>query len=133
MSYYFSDNNFFMSGYNLDDNTLKVNQANKIKICGNCGKKGHLYKYCSEPITSIGIIGIKLDIDDSALKSVLTELKTTANIDLDSCIGITGDVKDATIYNSKLKFSLVSRKHSVAFIEFVRGRYEIDNFGGIIY
>ena len=24
--------------------------------CGNCGKKGHMYKQCKEPVTSLGII-----------------------------------------------------------------------------
>ena len=27
--------------------------------CGNCGKNGHIYKECQEPITSLGIIGYK--------------------------------------------------------------------------
>ena len=26
------------------------------KICKNCGKRGHINKFCSEPITSYGII-----------------------------------------------------------------------------
>ena len=43
---------------------------NKNIICNNCGKFGHTHKQCSEPITSIGIICIRV-ADDIKLK--LTE------------------------------------------------------------
>ena len=32
----------------------------KSIYCGNCGKFGHTYRHCSEPITSIGIILYKI-------------------------------------------------------------------------
>ena len=32
---------------------------NNRKICCNCGKKGHIYKRCKEPVTSFGIIAFK--------------------------------------------------------------------------
>ena len=28
----------------------------KIIYCGNCGKKGHVYKNCYKPIISLGIL-----------------------------------------------------------------------------
>ena len=39
----------------------------------------------------------------------------------------------AIYYKDKIQFALISRKHSVGFIEFVRGRYELDNVNGIMY
>ena len=33
---------------------------NKQIICNNCGKFGHTHKQCSEPITSLGIICLKV-------------------------------------------------------------------------
>jgi 8-oxo-dGTP pyrophosphatase MutT (NUDIX family) len=33
---------------------------NRKIYCGNCGKNGHIYKECKEPITSLGIIGYKI-------------------------------------------------------------------------
>ena len=34
---------------------------NRNMICTNCRKKGHEYKDCIEPTTSLGIILLKLD------------------------------------------------------------------------
>ena len=33
------------------------------KYCNNCGKRGHISRYCNEPITSYGVLLIK-DTDD---------------------------------------------------------------------
>ena len=37
--------------------------SKKLKdiYCGNCGKKGHVYKKCHYPVMSLGIICVKLD------------------------------------------------------------------------
>lgn len=34
--------------------------------CRNCGKHGHLIKHCHEPITSVGIVSFKIDMDDES-------------------------------------------------------------------
>ena len=33
----------------------------KNVYCGNCGKFGHIYKRCTAPITSLGVICYKKD------------------------------------------------------------------------
>ena len=38
----------------------KKNEYYKRIICGNCGMKGHIYKYCKEPIISLGIIVFRI-------------------------------------------------------------------------
>src|SRR6202012_5347638 len=40
------------------------NKFKKNIYCGNCGKYGHTYKKCSEPITSLGIVNIKVDVEN---------------------------------------------------------------------
>jgi len=56
--------------------------------CSNCGKMGHLYKICQEPIMSYGII----------------------------------------CYNKKTKkFLLIQRRHSIAYVDFIRGKYSFDD------
>tara|TARA_B100000674_G_C37911092_1_gene948626 strand:- start:829 stop:1740 length:912 start_codon:yes stop_codon:yes gene_type:complete len=51
----------------INQNCLREN--NKLRknniICGNCGKKGHTYKYCKEPIISLGAILFKLQETDN--------------------------------------------------------------------
>jgi len=61
--------------------------------CNNCGKKGHVFKACRNPITSCGLILInssKLPTDDP------------------------------------LKILMVRRKDSMAYTEFLRGKYNLD-------
>jgi len=52
---------------NKNDKLIKKNKKkknkkkkNKIIICNNCGKKGHVYKFCDEPKISLGIICYRL-------------------------------------------------------------------------
>ena len=59
-------------------------------ICKNCGKEGHVYKFCKEPIISIGIILFK-------------------------------------IMNNDIKFLCIQRKHSLNFVEFIGGKYDVFN------
>ena len=37
------------------ENNSKINRTRRV-YCGNCGKIGHIYKQCNEPITSLGIL-----------------------------------------------------------------------------
>ena len=83
----------------------------KIK-CGNCGKKGHIYKDCVSPVMSMGLICIRYDkkrINDIISKGShhLTTNTTTSK------------------QYPKIKYLLICRKHSTAFVEFIRGKYEI--------
>jgi ADP-ribose pyrophosphatase YjhB (NUDIX family) len=62
--------------------------------CNNCGKKGHVFKICRDPIISCGLILInksKLPIEDS------------------------------------LELLMVKRKDSMAYTEFLRGKYTIED------
>lgn len=43
----------------MDINVNKFYKSRKNILCGNCGRKGHMYKSCKFPIESYGIICIK--------------------------------------------------------------------------
>lgn len=101
---------------------------NKKKIfCCNCGKYGHKYSKCNDPITSIGIIAIK--IDDSAIFNNFIKY-----FDKDHYFNL---VKSNTINNNillktneyidKFKFLMIRRKKTLGYIEYIRGRYDEDN------
>lgn len=62
----------------------------KTIYCTNCGKVGHNYKNCKNPIISYGIMLFKYE-------------------------------------ESQFKLLLVQRKDSIAYIEFIRGKYSISN------
>ena len=58
--------------------------------CGNCGKYGHAYKRCLQPITSLGIIIYKKHQDT-------------------------------------IKYLMIQRKDTLGFVEFMRGKYNLEN------
>jgi ADP-ribose pyrophosphatase YjhB (NUDIX family) len=62
--------------------------------CNNCGKRGHVFKSCTDPIISYGIILI--DQPNLPVKTLP-------------------------------KLLMVRRKDSMAYTEFLRGKYELDN------
>lgn len=122
--------------YNIENKT----RSSKM-YCSNCGKFGHIYKQCKDPVTSLGIISVHLNIphvnqfSDDSLK----------NICFNNTIDQYGDKLDIYRYNNnnlgnlrnilksknKIKFLLIQRKHTLTFIEFIRGRYKVDNFNQI--
>jgi len=92
---------------------------NKTIVCCNCGKSGHVYKKCFNPITSLGVICFKRDNLVSIQKSVskITWKKFVS------------EYPNNILENKKstLKFLLIRRKDSLSFSEFVRVKYNIDD------
>ena len=62
--------------------------------CGNCGKFGHMYKRCTAPITSLGIICFKQN-------------------------------------ENEIKYLMIQRRDTLGFVEFMRGKYNIENISYI--
>lgn len=123
----------------------KRKQHKKNIYCNNCGKYGHQYKKCNDPITSYGILTFKLDnLTDDEYKLINT-LKNKYTITDKSTDIIRYNKKDIIqstnkldmmlfcILESRIKFLLIRRKHTLGYIEFVRGRYRVDNVEGIIF
>lgn len=71
----------------------------KNMYCNNCGSRGHLFKTCKDPVTSCGIL---------LLKEKSEPMKLPVN----------------PAYTSVL---MVRRKDSMAYMEFMRGKYDIAN------
>jgi hypothetical protein len=63
---------------NLNNDNLNNDNLNKDKTklyCINCGKLGHISKQCLCPIISIGIICIKLNIEDLDINTIISFIK----------------------------------------------------------
>ena len=115
--------------YNKDNRDNEDNKYNEDKeenkkkfifsrniVCCNCGKNGHVYKKCFNPITSLGIICIKknnLQSLESLEKNWKEYIKNKNIVNIDE--------------NKNIKYLLIRRKDSLAFAEFVRLKYSIDD------
>jgi 8-oxo-dGTP pyrophosphatase MutT (NUDIX family) len=83
--------------------------------CSNCGKRGHSVKFCQDPVMSYGIIAIRICGPDGKaveLNSLMQTPRTT--FEGVSSIG-------------KIEYLMIQRKDSLAFVEFVRGKYSLDD------
>ena len=67
----------------------------KTMYCNNCGRRGHIFKSCLDPVISCGIILI--------------------------------DKPQLPLDANKLNILMVRRKDSMAYTEFLRGKYEVTN------
>jgi len=72
------------------------NMEKRTMYCNNCGKRGHVFKTCTDPIISYGVILI--DQPSLPLKN-------------------------------DVKILMVRRKDSMAYTEFIRGKYDIEDLG----
>jgi ADP-ribose pyrophosphatase YjhB (NUDIX family) len=98
---------------------------NNKKFCSNCNKYNHEYKECKEPITSWGIILVdysQLNNNEIIHKDVNLK-KHIYNINIQN----KNDIENISKYMNNIKFLLIQRRHSIGFMDFIRGKYKTDN------
>lgn len=98
-------------------------------ICSNCNKSNHEYKECKEPITSWGIILVNL-------QNINLNINHNNNIQIKNriyniCPQNYKDLENLSTYMNHIKFLLIQRRHSIAYMDFLRGKYKIDNIDQI--
>ena len=76
----------------------------RIQYCINCGQSGHVYRNCLSPITSYGLIAIRY-ADDTPHSSMFSKSTTLDNS------------------HQSIQFLLIKRRHSINYIEIIRGKY----------
>lgn len=117
---------------------LNENKNYKIIYCVNCGKKGHKIKNCNYPIVSYGVICVNLNIDNNIINineiikfinNLTKENKESINIDLLNKYYIL--LQNINI-NDTIKYLMVNRKFSLNYVEFIRGKYDINNLNYLI-
>lgn len=111
-----------------------VMKSNKLICCSNCAKIGHYYKNCNEPIISLGIIIVKIDDEIKKLfingnyPSKMALLKTLENGNFNVLTNKQFINKSIiNLFQDKIKFLLIRRKHTFNYITFVNGKYEYDD------
>jgi ADP-ribose pyrophosphatase YjhB (NUDIX family) len=99
--------------------------------CTNCGKSGHNNKNCTEPITSCGIICI--NIKNLPIKRLETFLYNKYIDIQDFNYKNLNFLNKLYKYKDDIKFLLIQRKHSLSYIEFIRGRYNDKDINNLTY
>ena len=108
----------------------------KNVYCTNCGKPGHEYKQCTDAIISIGIILLKFDY--CKIRKFFSDLITCSDDKIDIInngikIESSTDISLFSKLRENIKFLIIRRKHTLGYIEFIRGRYKPDNVDGIVF
>jgi len=80
--------------------------------CGNCGKIGHVYKKCYQPIQSMGIILFRF-------KKKIDKVMSSYSVKED-------------FFLNNLEFLLIRRRNTLGFMEFIRGRYSFSDVNFIM-
>lgn len=134
-------------------------------LCTNCGKGGHEFKSCNEPITSYGIINIDIinDINESIIikdkfstkHQIYYKIFSSKYPDIECYISDNirlydeqennykldnetipfheeDHIRRFCYYKDKIRFMMVSRRFSLGYIEFIRGKYDIADAKSII-
>jgi hypothetical protein len=125
----------------LKENTLLKQSENNDKksYCINCGKNGHVSKKCLCPIISIGIICVKLNIDDLDLNTLIIyskKLQSNYLFSSDEINKLKSLKKKIDIFskniNNNIEYLLIRRKNSLNYVEFIRGKYDLYNLDYLI-
>lgn len=109
--------------------------------CLNCGKKFHSVSSCTQPITSFGIINFKLSGEFEKYNSIFKNKYVIKDFNPDvnkinlywfnnknvdkSCDELVAKLKESVF------FLMISRKKSLGYIEFIRGRYDPENLSTV--
>ena len=108
-----------------------TNRSRK-NYCSNCGKYGHNVKKCDEPTTSLGVICVKfcdLPLNNEVFKKFLS----SRYLEIDNYnFSHLDNINKLDYFKKNIKFLMIRRKHSLSYIEFLRGKYDIDNMDHII-
>jgi len=110
----------------------------RVVYCANCGERGHIYRECTGPITSFGIIAFKVvnsqqqesaDLNEN-LKKIISEHKIPKELDTNTSLPplplLNFYPQRNFLYKSnypKIKFLLIQRKDTMGYIDVIRGKY----------
>lgn len=111
------------------------NYAKNIR-CNNCGQMGHFSKNCSKPITSYGIVLININCEEKEkiyeCLNITYKYDSNKNESLHSEFSINKTSQEIFCKSKDLvQFLMICRKHSIGYMEFLRGRYKINDIDGI--
>jgi ADP-ribose pyrophosphatase YjhB (NUDIX family) len=97
-------------------------------ICLNCKKYGHFLNKCSEPITSYGIVCFNINNNLNITNKKIEKFFFNKFLDMSEYNYYNlGNITMIPKYYDYIKIILIRRKNSLNYIEFIRGKYDINN------
>jgi len=92
---------------------IQLGQHSPPTHCSNCNKLGHYFRECKEPVTSYGIIAYRVKTSGSATLEpvVLNNIGTSIN----------------GLNNDNIEILLIQRKDTLGYVEFMRGKYNVNS------
>lgn len=110
----------------------------KLHFCGNCGRSGHTPKQCQSPILSCGVIMFRRRLREnleqhSERQSLLNfgdidYFNLTEGLIPDSLSNVSSDTAVSRAKEKYcIEYLLVRRKDSLNYVEFIRGKYDLDD------
>lgn len=97
-------------------------------ICLNCNKPGHMLKLCPDPVISCGIICLNIDNKFNVNYNLLENYFYNKYIDVSEFnYQNLSNIKYIPLFYDKIKILMIRRQHSLNYVEFIRGKYNIDN------
>ena len=94
--------------------------------CTNCGVLGHAYRNCLAPVNSYGIIAFRVRNPEWSLPKILCSSVQPIN-GLESTVAIANSGISRASAGAGIEFLLIRRKDSLRFVEFVRGKYDLND------
>lgn len=129
-----------INNYKHENNEYKKKEGYSNCLCSNCGKYGHKYKFCSEPITSMGVILVKIDSTDKMSDKEICMMFDNSEEKINITKKTQGircknnfEMNLFSLNKNKIKFLMIQRKHTLGYCDFIRGRYNPENIDGIIF
>jgi 8-oxo-dGTP pyrophosphatase MutT (NUDIX family) len=102
--------------------------------CNNCGKTGHAFHQCKFPITSIGVIVYRKDVANEVAQGTnevagsANEVAQGANEVAGNANALEGETEtEVKMDKDNIKYLMISRKDSLGFVDFIRGKYNLYN------
>jgi len=83
----------------------------EYNFCNNCGKHGHIFHQCKNPITSLGIIVFNKDKYE---KNKEKNKETTS-------------IKMQSSSDTEIEYLMIRRRDSLGYVDFIRGKYPLFN------
>ena len=93
--------------------------------CLNCGKNGHIIKQCNEPIISYGLICFNINPMLNISTKSIDKFLHNKFLDIDEFnLSNLNNINIIPEFYNNIKILMVRRKHSLNYIEFIRGKYD---------